>query len=101
MSDPIPPGQLHLIHEALRRGHKIEAIKLYREATGQGLAESKDAVEAMVVGPAGSLPTAAGQSPGGRTPLPPFDPFEEKKKSGCLGAVALAAGAVTVLALLY
>ena len=31
---------------ALERGNKIEAIKLYREATGAGLAEAKDAVEA-------------------------------------------------------
>ena len=32
--------------EALRRGNKIEAIKCYREATGEGLKESKEAVEA-------------------------------------------------------
>jgi len=30
---------------ALRRGEKIQAIKLYREATGVGLKEAKDAVE--------------------------------------------------------
>ena len=33
--------------EALRRGAKIEAIKLYREATGTGLAEAKSVVEAL------------------------------------------------------
>ena len=33
------------IQEALRRGNKIEAIKLYRELTGVGLAEAKQAVE--------------------------------------------------------
>lgn len=32
--------------EALRRGNKIEAIRLVREATGLGLKEAKDAVEA-------------------------------------------------------
>ncbi|MET0823914.1 MAG: ribosomal protein L7/L12 [Solirubrobacterales bacterium] len=31
--------------EALQRGNKIEAIKLYRELTGAGLKEAKDAVE--------------------------------------------------------
>jgi hypothetical protein len=31
--------------EALLAGDKIKAIKLYREATGAGLAEAKDAVE--------------------------------------------------------
>ena len=32
--------------EAVARGHKIEAIKIYREHTGVGLAEAKAAVEA-------------------------------------------------------
>jgi ribosomal protein L7/L12 len=31
----------------LRKGNKIEAIKIYREATGVGLKEAKDAVDAM------------------------------------------------------
>jgi hypothetical protein len=35
------------ITAALFRGHKIEAIKLYRGATGKGLKESKDFVEAL------------------------------------------------------
>lgn len=34
--------------DALRRGNKIEAIKVVREATGMGLKESKDYVEAAV-----------------------------------------------------
>lgn len=33
------------IQEALRRGNKIEAIKLYRELTGAGLGEAKSAVD--------------------------------------------------------
>jgi ribosomal protein L7/L12 len=41
-SDPIRSPQ---IQEALRRGNKIEAIKLYRELTGVGLAEAKDAID--------------------------------------------------------
>jgi hypothetical protein len=41
-SDPIrSPG----IQDALRRGNKIEAIKIYRELTGVGLAEAKDAID--------------------------------------------------------
>lgn len=35
------------VQQALFQGQKIEAIKLYREATSQGLKESKDAVEKM------------------------------------------------------
>jgi hypothetical protein len=41
-SDPIRSPQ---IQDALRRGNKIEAIKIYRELTGVGLAEAKDAVD--------------------------------------------------------
>jgi ribosomal L7/L12-like protein len=33
------------IQDALRRGNKIEAIKIYRELTGVGLAEAKDAID--------------------------------------------------------
>ena len=33
--------------DALRRGKMIEAIKIYREVTGVGLKEAKDAVEAI------------------------------------------------------
>jgi ribosomal protein L7/L12 len=35
------------IRDLLRAGQKIRAIKLYRERTGTGLADSKNAVEAM------------------------------------------------------
>ncbi len=41
-ADPIRSPQ---IQEALRRGNKIEAIKIYRELTGVGLAEAKQAVD--------------------------------------------------------
>jgi ribosomal protein L7/L12 len=41
-SEPLLSPQ---IQDALRRGNKIEAIKYYRELTGVGLAEAKDAIE--------------------------------------------------------
>ena len=41
-SDPVLAPQ---VQEALRRGNKIEAIKIYRELTGTGLAEAKDAID--------------------------------------------------------
>jgi ribosomal protein L7/L12 len=43
-------GQLSEIREQLRNGNKIEAIKIYREMTGVGLKEAKDAVEALEAG---------------------------------------------------
>jgi len=39
----LPPG----VVDAMQRGKKIEAIKLYREATGTGLKEAKDFIEAV------------------------------------------------------
>jgi ribosomal protein L7/L12 len=35
------------IRDLIRHGRKIEAIKRMRDATGMGLAEAKDAVEAI------------------------------------------------------
>jgi ribosomal protein L7/L12 len=48
------------VQRHLASGNKIEAIKHYREATGVGLAEAKDAVERIAVGKAPlSAPTGA------------------------------------------
>ena len=41
-NDPLMFPQLQA---ALRSGNKIEAIKIYRELTGVGLAEAKDAID--------------------------------------------------------
>lgn len=46
-ADPNSTERSPQIQEALRRGDKIGAIKIYRELTGVGLAEAKQAVEAM------------------------------------------------------
>ena len=35
------------VRELVARGNKIQAIKVYREHTGLGLKESKDAIEAL------------------------------------------------------
>ena len=58
---PPPPGQPMLHADAspeqlLRAGRKIEAIKRYRELTGVGLKDAKDAVEALEAGRSASLP---------------------------------------------
>jgi ribosomal protein L7/L12 len=47
------PGSTNIdeaIQNAMRAGQKIEAIKLYREKTGLGLAEAKENIEAMMRG---------------------------------------------------
>ena len=47
----MPPDTSASLEQAVRywleRGNKIEAIKVYRQATGAGLKEAKDAVESM------------------------------------------------------
>jgi hypothetical protein len=47
MSEPLSEGDLKEVRDAIIAGRKIEAIKLYREFSGQGLKEAKDAVEEM------------------------------------------------------
>ena len=47
MQTGLSPDSQSAIAAALRNGNKIEAIKLYRAATGADLKTSKDAVEAM------------------------------------------------------
>jgi ribosomal protein L7/L12 len=47
METPTPEEHATKIQEALFSGQKILAIKLYREQTGLGLAEAKDAVEKL------------------------------------------------------
>jgi ribosomal protein L7/L12 len=43
----IPSERMAEINQFIRSGQKIEAIKIYRQVTGVGLREAKDAVEAM------------------------------------------------------
>ena len=47
--DRIPDRSLKAILNELKAGRKIEAIKLYREVTGEGLAEAKKAIESIGV----------------------------------------------------
>ncbi len=54
---------LAVIRGHLAAGDKIAAIKAYREATGAGLAEAKDAVELIEAGKA-ALPRVAAQPEG-------------------------------------
>ncbi|HEY0455112.1 MAG TPA: ribosomal protein L7/L12 [Verrucomicrobiae bacterium] len=43
----LTPEQYTRVQNVALAGKKIEAIKLYRELTGAGLKEAKDAVESM------------------------------------------------------
>lgn len=48
----LSPDQVQQIHEYIHNRQLIQAIKLYREATGTGLAEAKEIVEALARGEA-------------------------------------------------
>ena len=49
MADPPNDVEIGKIREALEEGNKIKAIKVYREATGKGLKEAKDSIDALVL----------------------------------------------------
>ena len=58
----MPGVDLDEINELLLQNKKIEAIKLYREQTGLGLKEAKDAIEAIAVTGRPPLPPAPGKT---------------------------------------
>jgi ribosomal protein L7/L12 len=80
MNPPEESDKLEAIKAALYQGRKIEAIKLLREHTGKGLAESKEAVEKLE------------QELRAKTP----DKFTASK-SGCFGVMVAFVAAVAIL----
>lgn len=50
------------VTDALKRGNKLEAVKLLRDATGLGLKEAKDAVESAEAGTYRLLPASGNLS---------------------------------------
>ena len=66
MNGPIPEPVAKQIQAHLFAGRKIEAIKLHRQQTGMGLAESKTAVEAMEAELRARSPEAFTAPPGGK-----------------------------------
>jgi hypothetical protein len=79
---PLSDAQINAIAAALRAGNKIAAVKLYREATGLGLKESKEEVEAIEAGL--------------RTKFPEQFPAKPAAGKGCLGMLVF--GLATSLA---
>ena len=83
--NPSPsPDKLNEIRLMVTEGNKILAIKMYREVTGVGLAEAKEAVEKLASD--GNAPAEGGL------------PTNASQKSGCFGMVAvLAVGALLTI----
>ena len=85
MSDQPTPDHMDRIAAALEAGRKIEAIKLYREATCKGLKEAKDFIDALA-------PKLYAQDPEKYARLAPG------KGSGCASAVLVALALLAVAA---
>jgi len=78
-SAPEPHLTFPAVRAALASGHTIEAIKLYREVTGCGLAEAKSAVDQMA--------KESHDLPASSFPLPPPGPLPSNRatSTGCFG----------------
>ncbi|WP_160311665.1 hypothetical protein [Streptacidiphilus melanogenes] len=50
VAGPYVDPALEQVLELVRQGRKIQAIKAYRERTGAGLRQAKDAIDAMALG---------------------------------------------------
>ena len=98
-TEPLPPE----VVDALRRGNKIEAIKRLRTATGLGLAEAKDRIEAHDLADAGQAMVgtpAPGGSQAWQSQLAPGEVGHNRRGLLVFIAVALVAlGAWLVLQL--
>ena len=79
---PLNDQQRQQIESEVFAGRKISAIKLYREATGAGLAEAKHAIEDLEM-------DLRRQNP---------ERFISQPKAGCLGLVMTAALLIGVAA---
>jgi ribosomal protein L7/L12 len=90
LSTPNPQDLTEAIRAALAAGNKIAAIKLYREQTGLGLAEAKQAVERME--------SQFRQSAAPDVTLPPTNP-PSRNQAGAIKEAILAGEKITAIKL--
>lgn len=83
MNTPLPEGPLAQITELLYKGHRVEAIKAYREATGSQLVDAKNAIEKFEKELRAAAPEKFSLPSGGK---------------GCTTAVTVTTSALIVLA---
>ena len=98
---PPTPEQLEPIKAQALAGNKIQAIKLYRELTGLGLAESKQAVEDLTDQWRAAAPPATPappQAPPKAATKKPDKPFARPAKTGCNSLILFGGGAVWAIA---
>jgi hypothetical protein len=91
MTLPIGQEDIDRINEALFAGRLIEAIKIYRVATGCGLKEAKDFVEALETRLRGEMPERF---------TAPQRKVVEMRAGGCLLMLVISAIAIGALIVL-
>ena len=87
MPDEISQEHVDRIADALATGKKIQAIKIYREATGQGLKEAKDFIDALI-------PKLIEQDPD------KYSSLAKSQGGGCAAVLVVAIGAGALATLL-
>ena len=81
MTDQLDQERADEIEQALAEGRKIEAIKLHRVATGVGLKEAKEAIDALI-------PRLVAKDP------EKFARFAGGNGGGCASVLVLGAGLI-------
>ena len=89
MTDGLNPDVMDRINQALFQGQLIEALKIYRQTTHEGLKEAKDFVEALETRLRSEVPE--------KFTAPPRKPME-LHAGGCLLSLALIAAVAGALA---
>lgn len=87
-------SSLQEVEEHLRSGKKIDAIKAYRELTGCGLKEAKEAVEAIS---RGNVPISTGSIPDSHHATSQHAAPTVSTTSGCLTTSAIVLAAALAL----
>jgi hypothetical protein len=90
--EPHDPDLMDQVNEALFRGRLIDAIKLYRQATGADLKQSKDFVQALEARLRAQMPERF---------TGPRSYVIQVRVAGCLALGALLAASCLLLLLLW
>lgn len=88
-AEPAKQDSAAALMALIEKGQTIEAIKLYRERTGAGLKEAKDAVEALARGERPAMPQALSNSAEGISNAPEQEIVSLLKNGKKIAAIKL------------
>jgi ribosomal protein L7/L12/sugar lactone lactonase YvrE/DNA-directed RNA polymerase subunit RPC12/RpoP len=78
----LDPSTMQQITDLVRSGDKINAIKLFRQATGVGLKQAQEAIDGMLVAMSASMDNSSYEAT--LSPSPPIIPATTSQSSGTL-----------------